>query len=160
MEIRKLQDTSVFRTDLWQVFDFIRCAEDKAALKALVGQDDYYKNMEEDAFDVVSHYTNTAGLIEMKKYYRKDGKVNMCKALEDWIEEERAEGLKEGRAKGIEEGRLEGVKKGWEEGKIEGVILMCREFALSDDATVKKLQKMFFLSKREAKQYLKKSQNN
>ncbi|MCM1088903.1 MAG: hypothetical protein NC419_12150, partial [Muribaculaceae bacterium] len=64
------------------------------------------------------------------------GKVNMCKALEDWIEEERAEG------------------------KIEGVILMCREFNLSEDATAQKLQKMFFLSEKEAKQYLKKSQNN
>ncbi|MCM1087047.1 MAG: hypothetical protein NC419_02745, partial [Muribaculaceae bacterium] len=71
-------------------------------------------------------------------------------ALEDWIEEERAEGKAEGKAEGLEEGRAKGIA----EGKIEGVILMCREFALSDDATVKKLQKMFFLSEKEAKKYL------
>ncbi|MCM1212767.1 MAG: hypothetical protein NC318_14365, partial [Blautia sp.] len=78
--------------------------------------------------------------------------------------EGRAEGLEEGRAEGVKKGMLKGVKKGRKEGKregkIEGVILMCREFNLSDDATAQKLQKMFFLSEKEAKQYLKKSQNN
>ena len=52
VEIRELEDTSVFRTDVKQVFDFIRCSNDKKALKELVKTDDYYKNMEEDAFDV------------------------------------------------------------------------------------------------------------
>ncbi|MCM1211997.1 MAG: hypothetical protein NC318_10370, partial [Blautia sp.] len=68
--------------------------------------------------------------------------------------EGRAEGLEEGRAEGIEEGKIEGKIEGRAEGKIEGVILTCREFNLSDDATVQKLQKMFFLSEKEAKKYL------
>ena len=58
VEIRKLEDTSVFKTDVRQVFDFIRCSNDKNALKKLVETDDYYKNMEEDAFDVAVQYTN------------------------------------------------------------------------------------------------------
>ena len=36
VEIRELEDTSVFKTDVKQVFDFIRCSNDKNALKELV----------------------------------------------------------------------------------------------------------------------------
>ncbi|MBQ2986510.1 MAG: hypothetical protein IJE23_03410 [Tyzzerella sp.] len=87
VEIRKLEDTSVFKTDVRQVFDFIRCSNDKNALKNLVETDDYYKNMEEDAFDVAVQYTNATELIEAKEYYEKEGMVDMCKALTELIED-------------------------------------------------------------------------
>lgn len=100
IEIRKLKDTSVFKTDVRQVFDFIRCSEDKKKLKELVDGNDYYKNMEEDAFDVAVHYTNTIELIESKSCYEgKDGKVDMCTAIKELI----ADGRNEGRNEGIDE---------------------------------------------------------
>ena len=74
------------------MFDFIRCSNDKNALKDLVENDEYYKNMEEDAFDVAVQYTNATELIEAKEYYEKEGVVDMCKALTELIEEGRAEG--------------------------------------------------------------------
>lgn len=92
VEICELKDTSVFKTDVRQVFDFIRCSNDKNALKELVEKDDYYKNMEEDAFDVAVQYTNATELIEAKEYYEKEGMVDMCKALTELIEEGREEG--------------------------------------------------------------------
>ncbi|MGN0141488.1 MAG: hypothetical protein ACI4AD_04620 [Roseburia sp.] len=95
IEIRELKDTSAFRTDVRQVFDFIRCSEDKEALKELVEKDEYYQNMEEDAFEVVVHYTNTTELMKAANYYRKDGRVNMCRAITEWIAEEREEGIEE-----------------------------------------------------------------
>lgn len=95
VEIRELEDTSVFKTDVKQVFDFIRCSNDENALKELVEEDDYYKNMEEDAFDVAVQYTNATELIEAKEYYEKDGEVDMCKALTDLIENGRQEGRQE-----------------------------------------------------------------
>ena len=95
VEIRELEDTSVFKTDVKQVFDFIRCSSDENALKELVEEDDYYKNMEEDAFDVAVQYTNATELIEAKEYYEKDGEVDMCKALTDLIENGRQEGRQE-----------------------------------------------------------------
>ena len=95
VEIRELEDTSVFKTDVKQVFDFIRCSSDENALKELVESDDYYKNMEEDAFDVAVQYTNATELIEAKEYYEKDGEVDMCKALTDLIESGRQEGRQE-----------------------------------------------------------------
>lgn len=98
INIRKLKDTSVFKTDVRQVFDFIRYSENRDKLRELVDSDDYYKNMDEDAFNVVAHYTNAEELVEAKDYYeRKDGKVDMCRAIKEMIEEGREEGRAEGR---------------------------------------------------------------
>ena len=100
IEIRKLENTECFKTDVRQVFDFIRCSEDDVALSALVKNDSYYQSMEEDAFDLAVSYTNATELIKMKDYYRKDGKVNMCTAITKLI----ADGREEGRSQGMEQG--------------------------------------------------------
>ena len=120
IEIRKLKDTSIFKTDVRQVFDFIRYSEDKNKLKELVDKDKYYSNMEEDAYDVVANYTNAEELIATKDYYeREDGKLDMCKAIKDLIADGRAEGMAigrtEGRAEGISIGRTEGRSRGLDE---------------------------------------------
>lgn len=103
VEVRRLKDTSVFRTDVRQVFDFLRCSEDRSSLAALVEGDPYYQNMEEDAFDVVAQYTNVTELVKAKDYYRKDGKINMCTAIREMIADGRNEGLNEGLITGREE---------------------------------------------------------
>ena len=102
VEIRKLEDTSVFKTDVRQVFDFIRYSEDKVALQKLVERDAYYHSMEEDAYDVVAMYTNSTELVQGKNYQRKDGKIDMCRAITELIEDGRAEGIETGRREGIE----------------------------------------------------------
>lgn len=99
IEIRKLENTELFQTDVRQVFDFIRCSEDKLRLRQLVERDAYYQSMEEDAFDVVVQYTKATELIGTKDYYGKDGKVDMCTAIKEMI----ADGRAEGRVAGIEE---------------------------------------------------------
>ena len=103
IEIRKWKDTGVFRTDIRQVFDFIRCAEDEKELLALVNQDPYYQEMEEDAFDVVTCCTNAQELIGKKDYYRKDGRIDMCTAIRKIMEESMEKGLSEGRSLGMDE---------------------------------------------------------
>lgn len=52
IEIRKLENTDIFHTDLKQVFDFIRFFNDKKKLKKLVESDPAYQTMEESAYDV------------------------------------------------------------------------------------------------------------
>ena len=85
-----------------QVFDFIRCSGDRKALRALVEKDMAYQAMEEDAYEVVTQYVKADELIQVKDEYRgKDGKVNMCQALKELIEDGRAEG----RASGLADGR-------------------------------------------------------
>lgn len=65
VEVRKLTDTDRFRTDVKQVFDFIRFSRDKRKIKEL---------MEEDAFDMVVNYAGEEAMAKMKEKYRKDGR--------------------------------------------------------------------------------------
>ncbi len=129
INIRQLKDTSMFKTDVKQVFDFIRCANDKKALKELTENDDYYKNMQEDAFDVAVSYTNATELIAAKEEYCKEGDVNMCQALKDLI----ADGREEGR----EEGRIALIKKFAKNLSVEQIAEALEE----DVDTIRKLVK-------------------
>ena len=128
IEIRKLENTECFKTDVRQVFDFIRCSEDDVALSALVKNNPYYQSMEEDAFDLAVSYTNATELIKMKDYYRKDGKVNMCtaitKLIADGREEGRSQGIREGRSQGIREGKNLGIQEGRKQGIETGENLL------------------------------------
>lgn len=93
IEVRKLENTDVFQTDLKQIFDFIRSSKEREELIALVQTDPAFQEMDEAAYDMMAEYASAEGLIEMKKYQRKDGKVNMCKALEDLMTEKLEEGF-------------------------------------------------------------------
>ena len=102
IEVRKLQDTSVFKTDVKQVFDFIRFSDDKKKLAELLEEDEAYRYIDEDAYDMVVAYTGEEKMFKWKEKHKKGGKVNMCKGLREWIEDERAEGREEGREEGSE----------------------------------------------------------
>ncbi len=98
VKIREFENTDVFRTDVKQVFDFIRCSGDRAALAELVQNDESFQSMEEDAYEVATQYVMAEELIQVRDEYRgKDGKVNMCQALKELIAEGRASGLADGR---------------------------------------------------------------
>ena len=82
--------TSFFRiSDIKQVFDFIRCSNDKEKLLNLVKNDAYYKEMDEDAFDVVTRYTNSKELVMTKDYTIQGGKNDVCKAIQDLMADSR-----------------------------------------------------------------------
>ncbi|MGN0376704.1 MAG: transposase [Suilimivivens sp.] len=96
IEVRKLEDTSVFKTDVKQVFDFIRFSGDKKKLKELLSRDETYQFIDEEAYDMVAAYAGEKEMFRWKKKNKKGGKVNMCQGLREWIEDERAEGRAEG----------------------------------------------------------------
>lgn len=120
LEVRKMKDTSMFRTDVRQVFDFIRYSDNKKALKELVTKDKYYQNMEEDAWEVVVQYAKVGKLIDVKNYYGEDGKINMCQAIIEWMEDERREGFAEGEKAGEIRGKIRGEKIGEKRGRRIG----------------------------------------
>lgn len=107
IDIRRLEDTSVFQTDVKHVFDFIRCAENKEKLYELVSNEPYYREMDEDAYDVVTMYTNSKELVGIKEYEGKDGKRDVCQAIKDLMADSREEGIKEGIVEGIEQAKIE-----------------------------------------------------
>jgi hypothetical protein len=110
IDVRRLNDTSMFRTDLKEVFDFLRCTDDTEKLKTLVESDPYFQEMEDDAFDLVMSYSNANKIKLSKEKYREGGRVNMIKALEDWESEAKEQGWELGRDAGREEGHESGVR--------------------------------------------------
>ena len=103
-EIRKIENTDIFRTDLKLVFDVIRCSEDKGKLKALIGENPVYQHLKRDAYLLIDKYANVKDLIKIEE--DEGDEVNMCKALEDMKEEYLETGREEGRKEGREEERL------------------------------------------------------
>jgi flagellar motor switch/type III secretory pathway protein FliN len=116
IDIRRMKDTSVFQTDIAEVFDFIRYSNDKDKLKELVESKSYFQHMEEDAFDVAVNYSCAQELGFAKEEYEEGGRVNMCVAIQEMMKDSKAEGILEGRR----EGRREGVLEGRREGVLEG----------------------------------------
>jgi len=91
----------MFRTDLKQIFDFIRYAKDKKRLKKLVQSDPAYQDMDEEAYDMVAAYTGAEELVSVKQNHESGGKVNMCLAIKEMLADERQEGIEQG----LEQGR-------------------------------------------------------
>ena len=138
IEVRKLKDTSVFRTDIRQVFDVIRYSEEPDKLKKLVTENSAYQNMEEDAYDMIAMYTHVEELISMKAFHRKKGgKVDMCGAIAGLIEE--------GKIEGKLEGKLEGIR---------ALIETCEEFNVSREETLERIVDKFSLSAEKAEVYM------
>lgn len=147
-EVRKFQNTDVFMTDLKQVFDCIRYSDDKEKLYELVMNDPAYKEMDEDTYDVIAEYTSTEQLMEVKQYKEK-GKVDMCKAIEEMIQDGRMEGLNQGLEQGIKQGMGQGLERG-----IQALIETCKELGLSKADTLNKVESKFKLEKEILENYL------
>lgn len=131
LNIKKLEDTSIFKTDLRQVFDIIRFSEDKEKLFELVENDSSYKQMEEDAYDVAISFTKSKKLID-KQQFIEGGKINMCKALI-----------------GIRE---DGIQTGIHEG-IQGAIAIMKELGLPLDTIMEKVKKQYKLTDEQVEEY-------
>lgn len=96
IEVRKLKDTSMFQTDVKQVFDFIRFSRDKQKIQELLGRDKAYQLLDEEVYDMVAAYVGEEeAMFKRKEKYKEGGKVNMCQGLREWLADERAEGKAE-----------------------------------------------------------------
>lgn len=95
LEVRDYPDTERFRTDIRQVFEFLKYATDKKKLAEYVqANKSAFSDLNEQAYDMISCMSKSGELKEIKKKYqdKKGGKVNMCKAITDMIAEGRREG--------------------------------------------------------------------
>lgn len=143
LNIKQLEQTNIFHTDLKQVCDFIRYAKDKEKLKWLIENDPAYKTMREDAYEVIAAFTKSKELVQIKEKYTEEEK-NMCQALREWAEEERNEGKTEGKIEGKIEGRLEE--------KVENLRAIMKNLQL----TVEKAMDVLEVPQEERAQYMAK----
>jgi len=94
LNIKKLERTDMFHTDIKQVFDFIRQEKDTNKLKELVETDPKYKTMPRDAFEVIAAFTKSESLLYLENQ-EEGGMVDMCQGLLGLKEEGRQEGRME-----------------------------------------------------------------
>ena len=119
IEIRKLSDEqlSELKTDLKQVLSFIKCSENKDALYRLIKSDAAYQTIDQEAFQVMSNYTHADQLIKQTEEHEEGERYNMCKAIDDLIEDGRMEGRMEGERMGRTAARVELIEKMLGKGK-------------------------------------------
>lgn len=96
LELMKMEDTDVYRTDIKQVFDFFRYSKDKERLRELIAQDPAYQEMESDAYNVAMAFTRTKEMELVKRKYERGETVDMCQALTEMLKDERDEGVELG----------------------------------------------------------------
>lgn len=125
-EVRKFEDTGVFQTDLKQVFDCIRYSEDKEKLYELITTDPAYQELQEDTYDMIAEYTNTAELMEIKNFRKEGEKINMCRAITELIQD----------------------------GRVEELIGTSRELGSTWEATLERLIRRLGLSTETAEEYM------
>ena len=145
--VLEIKNTEVFKTDIKQIFDFLQCAKDKERLKELIEKDSAYQQMEEEAYDMIAAFTNEEMYISIKDRCKKEGKVDMCQALRELMEDSKLVGMEEG----IEKGMEKGIEKG-----IEVFVRDKVEDGVEESRIVGKLVFFFDLSMDKAREYVEK----
>ena len=84
------EDFEKFATELKQVFKYLKYSKDKEKLNVVMREDEVYKHISRRTAVLL----NTVAGMKMKINRRKD-EVNMCKAIEDMLEDARNEGREE-----------------------------------------------------------------
>lgn len=100
LDIHEIATCDVFRTDLKEVFGFLRHRNDKEELRQYVRGNENFRYLKEDAYDVLSVYSRSNELEIRKKEYETEEGFDMCRAIREMIEDGRMEGRVEGRVEG------------------------------------------------------------
>ena len=99
-----------YQTDLRDFFQAMQCRRDKKRLIKLL-QTERFRYLDRQTEQVIAVHLNMKGLVQKMEKENKP----MCKAVQDWIEDERNKGRREG----IKEGKREGKREGKKEEKIQ-----------------------------------------
>ena len=114
IDAERLENLALFQTDLQVIFGLLKCRKDKQNLKQYVKDNKvFFKSVDMDTGMVIGAFMNSSNIINGMRNQDEGGKVDMCKAMEDWAAEERLEGKLEG-----EENKLvDQIRKKLEKGK-------------------------------------------
>lgn len=150
LNISKIRDYEKFETDLKAVIGLIQNKDSKQGFKKYIEENkEMYGNLALDAYEAAAVFIHKKQLLDFEKIARtEEGRMDMCKAIDEMIieGEQRGElrgefrgelkGEQIGEARGLElMGRL--AKKMWDEGKVKEFI----EFACEQDKRADLLEK-------------------
>ena len=115
VDVSNIEDIKRFKSDLQIVLGMLKCKNNKVEMKDYVNSN--RKQLERVDIDTVETISALLNMNQLDKYIpkaKKGEKIDMCKAMQDWCEENkeigRAEGIKEGIKEGRVEGRVEGIR--------------------------------------------------
>ncbi len=130
----KIQDCSVFKSDLQLIFDMLKYKNDKEKLfRFTKDNSSYFKSVNSETAYAIGMLLNADKLLgEILDKDEKEDK-NMCKALEDLYND------------GVTEGRLEGKEE-----TIKNTIALLKSLNMSDEEIKEKLISYFDYDERQA----------
>lgn len=106
VELRMFEDTSVFKTDLKHIIDFIKISNNREEMLKLVNGEAYFKNMNPKAYDVIAEYANLKDLENVELEGEKGMETkNLCKAIEDLMQMSEKKGIAEAIKKMLSKGK-------------------------------------------------------
>ncbi len=115
MNLYTLEDLNEdrFTTGLRDVIALMKRSRDKEAMKEYCrSNEERFQEMEEETYDVISVMIDHRRLEDYKERNRVEGgRVNMCQALNEMMEESRQDGLRIGEKRGEKIGEKKGEKK-------------------------------------------------
>ncbi len=86
----EIDDLNVFMTDIKHVMRVVRIGNDKKRLKDLLSNDKAFQSIDRDSAIAINTFTNLNITIPENQEV-----IDVCKAVEEWRQEERLEGHKE-----------------------------------------------------------------
>ena len=111
-------DLEKFTTDLREVFGFLQNDGNKQQLEKYVQEHrETLINLEEDAYDLICVMSDMKKLQELKSELRQEGGCNMCKGLEEMMEDEKKKGIEQAEylyKKLYYDNRLDDMKRAFE----------------------------------------------
>lgn len=114
-DYHKQKNFEEFHTELQLLFEFLRYASDKNALKKkLAEKKEAYYNVDEETYNMIAILTNSREMLKYKEQHAGEEENNMCQAITEMIED----GRREGEALGRQEGEKLGKKEGEQIGRI------------------------------------------
>lgn len=148
VEIQQLQHLEKFQTDLRFVFGMIQCRDSKRQLKEYLKQNaEHLRKIDQIAGEFIAVTIKLPGLFHYLVRQENEEGTDMCRAMYEWIADER------------EEGRIEGQMEGKIEGKIEGIILLGRRYGLSREAVLEVVMEEMQIDGNQAQGYVKRYWN-
>jgi len=118
IDAERIENLEMYQKDLQVIFGLLKCRKDKQKLRHYVEDNqDFFKNVDVDTGMAISSFIDSKSMMNEVKNQNKGGRVDMCKAMEDWAAEERAEGRLEGRLEGREENLVNLICKKIAKGK-------------------------------------------
>ena len=121
------EDFIKFRTDLGPVLQFIKYSDDKDKLDEAKNNIDRFRGMDPESVELINAVTGS----DLKIVVNEEGKVDVCKAIDEMRSESRNEGRIEGKIEGRREGKTEGRREGKIEGSLETLVHLVQKGLLS-----------------------------